>query len=73
MDNHNIIMNNHNIITDNLHIKNLDDYELTEKDFYPPEDTRLYCSGIEDIDGGDNFSDFARFFYNNYENEIFDY
>ena len=46
---------------------------LTEKDFYPPEDTRLYCSGIEDIDGGDNFSDYAKFFFNSYGKEIFDY
>lgn len=52
---------------------NLDYYELTEKDFYPPEDTRLYYSGIEDINGGDNFSDYAKFFFNNYGKEIFDY
>lgn len=70
MDNYDII----NSIDLDLQIKlDLDYYELTEKDFYPPEDTRLYCSGIEDINGGDNFSDYAKFFYNNYGKEIFDY
>lgn len=47
-------------------------YELTEKDFYPPEDTRLYKSLVEDIDGGDNFNDYAKWFYKHYEKEIFD-
>lgn len=56
----------------NIH-ENLKSYhEITEKDFYPPEDTRSYQSGIEDIDGGDNFSDYAKWFYNRYENDIFD-
>ena len=49
-----------------------DYYRITEKDFYPPEDTRLYESGIEDIDDGDNFDDYVKWFYNNYEHEIFD-
>lgn len=52
---------------------NLYNYILTEKDFYPPEDTRVYCSGIDDIDGGDNFSDYTKYFFNNYGKEIFDY
>lgn len=47
-------------------------YEITEIDFYPPEDLRLYQSGIEDIDDGDNFEDYSKWFYSNYENEIFD-
>ena len=47
-------------------------YELTEKDFSTPEDTRLFHSGIEDIDNGDNFEDYASWFYENYEHEIFD-
>jgi hypothetical protein len=47
-------------------------YVITEKDFYPPEDTRLYESGIDDIDNGDNFEDYAKWFYSNYEYEIFD-
>ncbi len=49
-----------------------DYYELTEKDFYPPEDTRTFNSMVEDIDGGDNFYDYAKWFYKNYEKEIFD-
>ena len=49
-----------------------DIYKLTEKDFYPPEDTRKYESLVEDIDGGDNFEDYAEWFYDNYEDEIFD-
>jgi hypothetical protein len=47
-------------------------YELTEKDFYPPEDTRIYCSGIEDINGGDNFDDYIQSFYEEYADELFD-
>lgn len=70
MDNYDII----DSIDLDLHNKSdLDYFELTEKDFYPPKDTRLYCSGIEDINGGDNFSDYAKFFYDNYGKEIFDY
>ena len=49
-----------------------DYYELSEKDFYPPEDTRYYQSGVEDICGGDNFADFVEYFFNTYEEEIFD-
>ena len=56
-----------------LRIKQINDcYEITEKDFYPPEDKRVFQSGIEDIDGGDNFADYIELFYDNYENEIFD-
>lgn len=47
-------------------------YELTEKDFYPPEDTRYYKSGVDDIDGGDNFADYAKSFFDEYEDELFD-
>ena len=46
--------------------------ELTEEDFYPPEDKRIYRSGIADIVGGDNFEDYAKWFYDNYENDLFD-
>lgn len=52
--------------------KKLNYFELSEKDFYPPEDTRCYQSGIEDIEGGDNFADYAKSFFNLYENELFD-
>ena len=47
-------------------------YELTEKDFFPPKDTRLYQSGVEDINGGDNFDDYAKEFFDLYEKELFD-
>lgn len=47
-------------------------YELTEKDFYPPEDTRTWKSGVSDYRGGDNFADYAKWFFDNYEDEIFD-
>lgn len=60
-------------IKDSNKNKNLDFYELSEKDFYPPEDTRYYCSGVEDIDGGDNFADYAEYFFDTYGEEIFDY
>lgn len=49
-----------------------DEYEITEKDFYPPEDTRLYSSLIEDIDDGDNFADYIKYFYECYYDELFD-
>lgn len=49
-----------------------EDYELTEKDFYPPEDNRLYNSGIDDVIDGDTFEEYIKYFYENYENEIFD-
>ena len=50
-----------------------DYYELSEKDFYPPEDTRYYRSGVSDISGGDNFADYAEYFFDTYGKEIFDY
>ena len=48
-------------------------YELSEKDFYPPEDTRYYRSGVKDIEGGDNFADYAKYFFDTYGKEIFNY
>jgi hypothetical protein len=36
---------------------------LDEEDFYPPEDNRVYCSGVSDIENGDNFRDYAKDFY----------
>lgn len=41
-------------------------YYLTEKDFYPPYDyydNRVWKSYVEDIDGGDNFADYCRDFF----------
>ena len=36
---------------------------LTEADFYPSLDNIYLKSNIEDIDGGDNFADFCRDFF----------
>lgn len=40
-----------------------DDFCLTESDFYPPSDDRVWKSNIEDIEGGDNFADFCDEFF----------
>lgn len=39
------------------------DFCLTEEDFYPPCDNRTWTSGVEDINGGDNFIDYCVEFY----------
>lgn len=49
-----------------------DDALLCENDFYPPEDSRLYVSGIDDIDGGDSFEDYVKYFWEMYEGDIYD-
>ena len=36
---------------------------LSEEDFYPPFDDRVWKSYIEDIDGGDNFTDYRKEFF----------
>lgn len=59
------------------HAKDIEDWldgyrELTEADFYPPEDPRVYASGIDDIDGGDNFTEYAEYFWETYGYEIYD-
>lgn len=50
----------------------LPNYELSEKDFYPPEDKRVLRSGISDIAGGDNFGDYASDYFNSFADELFD-
>lgn len=40
--------------------------------FYPPEDPRVYTSGIDDIDGGDTFAEYAEYFWETYGHEIYD-
>lgn len=51
----------------------LDGYrELTEADLYPPEDPRVYASGIDDVDGGDTFAEYAEYFWETYGHEIYD-
>lgn len=47
-------------------------YVLTDKDFYPPQDDRIFKSGVSDIYGGDSYSDYAESFYNIYSDELFD-
>lgn len=37
--------------------------ELTEQDFYPPSDDRIWTSNIEDIKNGDNFADYCKDFF----------
>ena len=50
------------------------DYCLTDSDFYPPSDDRVWKSNIDDINGGDNFADYCEYFFelldeeNYYEN-----
>ena len=46
--------------------------ELTEQSFYPPLDDRVYTSGIDDIEGGDNFAEYAEYFWETYEEDIYD-
>ena len=50
-----------------------DGCEISEYDLYPPEDNRLIASMLYDIIGGDNFSDYLEYFFDNYELEIFDW
>lgn len=40
-----------------------DDFCLTDSDFYPPYDDRVWQSNIEDINGGDNFADYCEEFF----------
>lgn len=37
----------------------LAEYELSEQDFYPPEDKRIFHSGVSNTDG-DCYEDFAQ-------------
>ena len=51
----------------------LDDFvELEESDFYPPEDYRMHTFCIDDIDGGDTYDDYVKWFWEEYECEIYD-
>ena len=36
---------------------------LTEEDFYPPSDNRVWKSYVEDIDGGDTFADYCEYVF----------
>lgn len=41
----------------------MENWILTEKDFYPPSDNRELKSLIEDIEGGDNYSDYCKYIF----------
>ena len=45
------------------------DFTLSESDFYPPSDNRVLKSYIEDIDGGDNFTDYCEYIFELLEEE----
>lgn len=45
------------------YLKKSSEYELSEKDFYPPEDTRILHSGVDNIAGGDNFGDYSEYLF----------
>lgn len=48
------------------------EYVLTDNDFYPPSDDREYISCVDDIEDGDNFFDYAHWFYQEYGDDMFD-
>jgi len=48
--------------------KDIDLY-LTESDFYPPCDNRMWKSNVADINGGDNFADYCEYFFRMLEKE----
>ena len=52
--------------------KKLNHHELTEEDFYPPEDKRIYSPIIMDVYGGDNFKEYFKYFYETYGEDFFD-
>ena len=39
------------------------DFSLSETDFYPPSDNRVWTTNVMDIDGGDNFGDYCEDFF----------
>ena len=39
------------------------DWCLTEEDFYPSSDNRVWQSNLRDISGGDNFADYCEDFF----------
>ena len=44
---------------------------LTEQDFYPPSDDRVWISNVEDIEDGDNFADYCEEFFEMLDEEEF--
>ena len=45
---------------------------LCEQDFYPPQDDRVFSSGICDVPNGDSFYGYAEYFWDAYGCEIYD-
>ena len=45
--------------------------ELSEEDFYPPEDKRLYQTGMQST-RYDSYDEYVQWFYETYEEELFD-
>ncbi len=39
------------------------DFCLTDSDFYPPSDDRVWTTNVMDIDGGDNFANYCEDFF----------
>ena len=62
--------NSYSIYTNNYqNDKDNYDFCLTEMDFYPPSDNRVFESYIEDIEDGDNFTDYCKYIFKLYEEE----
>ena len=57
-------------------LKNIREYYLSlnmnEKDFYHCSDSRSFKSMVFDIPNGDNYYDYAEYFYNEYGDSLFD-
>ena len=67
-----MIKQDRDLYSKNKSIDYLNGYvEITERDFYPPYDDRLYCSGIDDIEDGDCYDCYVEYFWENYENDIY--
>jgi len=49
------------------HLSNF--YELSEEDFYPPEDRRIFKSGFKDTK---SYRDYVNSYFSVFENELFD-
>ena len=47
----------------------MSNYELSEQDFYPPTDDRVWKSNVKDVIGGDNFADYCEYIFNLLEEE----
>lgn len=45
---------------------------LSEKDFYPPSDDRIFTSGVDDMPDGDSFREYVKDFFRYYEDNYWD-